>query len=710
MTWRGLVLLLWGALGAAAAALPLDMERDLWRLQGLGTTVPSMSVISGRSGAQLGQSLLAVGDLDGDGASDLLAGGGRVGDGVEAGGALLLSPAADRARVELRHTFQGPVRRPGFGRFLAQGPGVGGRPGVMIGRLAGRDLGVLEFWQFHSGGGWRKLSGPSELMLDDLAAACLPGDVDGDGFPDLLVAVADPSERAEVRVFPGGTNGFSQRGRTFWEVERAPGRALNFWPAGDVNGDGKADWFLARPGTTNGPASGGVLDLFLGGAFTGELRVAASWTGGAPADRFGTVVHLADLDADGRVDLLVGAPGASTTRGCVRMFPARKSGWASQPAFRIEGPRDGDDFGSALATGHFTRKSGPLDLAVGAPGWKGTHAGEGAVMVVSDPEVRSGRMDGLNPVLYVGSTTRAGLGLTVVNGGDLDADGFDELVFGLSQVSHTPNKGGRIEVIWGGAHPPGSGATNEPGYPKDPYVLAVARQQAERIPATGSERTRPAGWVWGGFASGLVACGFGLWHWRRRIVRLERRRIARDLHDELGGHLVRLREPSPGTHEDGSAAESARRLAAGIERTIWSIHPDRRTLRDLACGLTDLSENLLGDTTIRRRFDIPLELPPTTPSAEVLDAVYRVVQEALTNARKHSRAKQVTVTLRITPAELVVCVVDDGVGLLPDAASRRGGLGLEAMVSRLVEVGGTCAFEPHLPSGLTVRIGVPLPR
>jgi signal transduction histidine kinase len=150
-------------------------------------------------------------------------------------------------------------------------------------------------------------------------------------------------------------------------------------------------------------------------------------------------------------------------------------------------------------------------------------------------------------------------------------------------------------------------------------------------------------------------------------------------------------------------------VAAGIERTIWSIHPGRRTLPDLACGLTDLAENLLGDTSVRRRFDLPLDLPRVEVRVEVLDVVYRVVQEALTNVRKHSQATQVRLEMGLESGAFEVRVVDDGVGMLSGTGQGRdrAGLGLESMMTRVRGVGGSLSIEASQPRGVTVRVRVP---
>jgi signal transduction histidine kinase len=87
--------------------------------------------------------------------------------------------------------------------------------------------------------------------------------------------------------------------------------------------------------------------------------------------------------------------------------------------------------------------------------------------------------------------------------------------------------------------------------------------------------------------------------------------------------------------------------------------------------------------------------------------VYRVVQEALTNCVKHSRAEHIDVTVTDDANELVVTVSDDGVGIEPGA--RGGGLGLRGIEERVRELRGTTSIRSQPGRGVTITIRLPLP-
>jgi signal transduction histidine kinase len=87
--------------------------------------------------------------------------------------------------------------------------------------------------------------------------------------------------------------------------------------------------------------------------------------------------------------------------------------------------------------------------------------------------------------------------------------------------------------------------------------------------------------------------------------------------------------------------------------------------------------------------------------------LYRVVQEALNNALKHSGAVQVTVSLKIGPEQVALEVADDGIGFDTQAAQSGGGLGLRGMVERAQELGGELSLQSEPGQGTRIRLEVP---
>ena len=192
----------------------------------------------------------------------------------------------------------------------------------------------------------------------------------------------------------------------------------------------------------------------------------------------------------------------------------------------------------------------------------------------------------------------------------------------------------------------------------------------------------------------------------------ERARVARDLHDEvnqsLTGLLLRLeaaREAAPPELE-GELAET-RALANQAMTELLSL---ARQLRPTA--LDDLGlvaavggqVEQLGRGEIDARLDVEGDFSDLGDDAQLV--VYRVAQEALSNAARHSGAECVEVRLRRTEAGGVVLEVgDDGRGFAFDESER--GLGIGGMRERALLVGGDLTIESRPDAGTTVRLAVP---
>ncbi|HEY8490474.1 MAG TPA: GAF domain-containing protein [Dehalococcoidia bacterium] len=199
----------------------------------------------------------------------------------------------------------------------------------------------------------------------------------------------------------------------------------------------------------------------------------------------------------------------------------------------------------------------------------------------------------------------------------------------------------------------------------------------------------------------------------------ERRRVARDLHDDtaqaLTSLLVQVR-----LLERAGLDESARtRLATLRELVDGALEGVRRMALDLRPPLLDdLGLVAAVDAYLREyreRWDLPTRLTShgfpsdrLSPLAEV--CIFRTVQEALTNAAKHARPSRVTVHLEHTGTAVVGWVEDDGCGFDPDTVRRDGsrGLGLFGMRERIGLVGGTLDIYSRLGEGTRVQFRVPL--
>ena len=203
---------------------------------------------------------------------------------------------------------------------------------------------------------------------------------------------------------------------------------------------------------------------------------------------------------------------------------------------------------------------------------------------------------------------------------------------------------------------------------------------------------------------------------RRLVVaeEQERRRIARNLHDDLGQRLTALRLTLEATASQSSgspdAVTTALQMLDGIDQGLDFIAWDLRPAALDELGLTKVLETYVYEWSEHAR------VPATFHSAfregerfvpEVEASVYRIAQEALNNVAKHAHARSVNVLLEQRGQMLVLIVEDDGVGF-QGVGSARTRLGLIGMRERAEAIGGTVEIEPTPEGGTTVLARVPL--
>ncbi len=198
----------------------------------------------------------------------------------------------------------------------------------------------------------------------------------------------------------------------------------------------------------------------------------------------------------------------------------------------------------------------------------------------------------------------------------------------------------------------------------------------------------------------------------------ERTRIARDIHDDLGGSLteigymgalaVRDSQTLAGAREQlERITERTRELARRLDETVWAVNPKNDTVGQLATYLCRSAREFLEPTSIRCRLDVSSSLPDVTLSAEVRHHLFLVVKEALNNAAKHSGASELWLRLETSGGVLVIEISDNGSGFQVDA-KREAGNGLRNMAARMEEIGGVLVLRSVPGTGSTVCLRLPL--
>jgi signal transduction histidine kinase len=195
---------------------------------------------------------------------------------------------------------------------------------------------------------------------------------------------------------------------------------------------------------------------------------------------------------------------------------------------------------------------------------------------------------------------------------------------------------------------------------------------------------------------------------------LERKRLARELHDETGQALtsvllgLRTVEETRNEEDRRKAIAALREIAVAtlqdVRRLALELRPKALDDFGLVPAIERLTEALREQTGLRVDFETRLD---ERLSGEVETCLYRIVQEALTNVVKHARARHVSVVLMRKDSGVAAIIEDDGRGFAPGRRSE--GLGLVGMRERLALLDGTLTVESAPGTGTTVVAEVPLP-
>jgi signal transduction histidine kinase len=209
---------------------------------------------------------------------------------------------------------------------------------------------------------------------------------------------------------------------------------------------------------------------------------------------------------------------------------------------------------------------------------------------------------------------------------------------------------------------------------------------------------------------------------QERALERERARIAQDLHDDLGSSLTRIsllsdlaradkENPAQVEGHAQKISQSASQTVRALEEIVWALRPGSDSLQSLVEYIAHFANELFEGDQMRCRLDLPHDLPTHSLPPEIRHNIFLVVKEALTNALKHSRAREVRVQAKASAQALEIVVQDDGRGFdaqaLPPTPGKRHGLG--NMRRRAEDMGGSLTVESAPGKGATVRLRVSFP-
>ncbi len=281
------------------------------------------------------------------------------------------------------------------------------------------------------------------------------GDVNGDGYSDVVVGAPDytfplASEGAAF-VYLGQSTGLSTSASIRKGGQAGARSGYSVGTAGDVNGDGFADVIVGAVLYTNGESSEGRAIVFMGSA--SGIPTQPSWTfegNQVDADLGLSVGTAGDVDGDGYGDVIVGAPfydAADNNDGAAFLFRGSPAGLSLSAAHTLEENGPGALLGSSVASAGDVNGDGYGDVIVGAPQFDDGAIEEGRVFVYL------GSPTGLPATASwsaEGNQADSHLGQSVAAAGDVNGDGFDDVIVGALLYDSGQTDEGRV-FVWHGS-------------------------------------------------------------------------------------------------------------------------------------------------------------------------------------------------------------------------------------------------------------------
>ncbi len=435
------------------------------------------SATSKQAGALLGWSVSTAGDVNGDGYADVIVGAPRYDHGqAEEGVAFLYAGGPDGPATSPAWMGESDQEWAWFGYAVATAGDVNndGYNDVIVGapRYDGeqRDEGAAFVYD----------GGPTGIVITTTwtihptdqadarfgTAVSTAGDVNGDGFADVLITAngydAEQTNEGAAFVYDGGPTGLVTA--TTWIVHPIDQAYANFGrsasTAGDVNGDGYSDVIVGAPWYDDpliGEADDKIYDgtaLVYHGSAAG-LSPNPDWT---VPDVFenaelGIAVSTAgDVNNDGYSDVIVGAyryDGEQSHEGAAFVYHGSSTGLTTGSAdWPATGDQEEAKFGLAVSAAGDVNGDGYGDIVVGAPNYTDGQSHEGVA------DVYYGGLDGLaaTPAWSAqGNQEGAGFGFTVSTAGDVNGDGYSDLIIGAPTYNDTQaDEGGAFVYLGNG--------------------------------------------------------------------------------------------------------------------------------------------------------------------------------------------------------------------------------------------------------------------
>lgn len=293
------------------------------------------------------------------------------------------------------------------------------------------------------------------------------GDINADGFEDLGVgAPGYNGDHGAIYIIYGRAKEYTQIDVT--NQPRLVGESENdrvgytIAPAGDVNNDGFDDFTFGTIYEDSEDKNAGAAYIVYGRSelFSGEVSISnfSKYTGSNSADKFGAALAgVGDINNDGFDDLVMGAPrfGEHRTGEIYILYGGTEQlsgGEIADEPQHFSGEAEFDEAGTSVAPAGDVNGDGFADFIIGSPGNDSTDDNAGTVYIVFGQEAHYGAQSiTAADVILAGETAGEGAGSVVAEAGDINADGYDDVLVSAPYSSYNASEGGLVYVVYGSA-------------------------------------------------------------------------------------------------------------------------------------------------------------------------------------------------------------------------------------------------------------------
>ncbi len=419
--------------------------------------------INGINGDEFGWSVSSAGDVNGDGYSDVVVGAYGV---SSAKGAAYIYLGSSTGLINSPSTVLNDINGINgdeFGWSVSSAGDVNGDgySDVVVGAYGVSSAKGAAYIYLGSSTGL--INSPSTVLNDingingdefGWSVSCA-GDINGDGYSDVIVGapVVAPSSTGAVYLFLGSSTGITSTiSQTLGGITSSSSFGYFVASGGDVNGDGYSDIIVGAPNTSTNT---GAAYVYHGSADI--LNTTAGWTvygnqtGASLGLHISAIASAGDVNGDGYSDVIIGIPyydnGGLADEGRAYVFYGSGSGLSTSPNWTADGNQAGAYFGWCVSFAGDVNGDGYGDIIIGAPNYtNGGLTNEGRVYVYY------GSASGLSSSPdWTTDSNQAGakFGFSVATSGDIDGDGYGDIIIGAITYTHTVTNEGAAFVYNG---------------------------------------------------------------------------------------------------------------------------------------------------------------------------------------------------------------------------------------------------------------------